>query len=194
MRRSPWEEAARELTAAFASTDSTPGGGSAAGAVGAIGCALGQMAAGISAGKKKIDESRRAELKGCLERLGALRERLEDLCGADARAFDAVMAAMQLPKESPERAQRLEAALVGAASVPLETAHAALAALAEVKEGAPAAAGSVASDMLCAEHLLRASVLCALENVKINLDYIQDAAAVERLSKEMEAARAELGA
>ncbi|MFH2204752.1 MAG: cyclodeaminase/cyclohydrolase family protein [Elusimicrobiota bacterium] len=169
-----WLTAAARFAAALANTEATPGGGSAAGAAGAMGCGLGEMAAGISARGKKIDAARRAALEELRAELAALREDLERLTAADAAAFDAVMAAYRMSKEEPGRRERIQAALKAAGEVPLETARQALAGLRKVGAGRGLAAGTVAADMSCAAHLLRAAALCALENVQINVDSIKD--------------------
>jgi formiminotetrahydrofolate cyclodeaminase len=90
----------------------------------------------------------------------------------DAEAFNLVMAAYKRPKA--ERAPFVEEALHGAAEVPLqvmERAHALQARLHALE--VPAKFGS---DLAVAKSLIVAAFLGALENVKINLDSIQDAA------------------
>ena len=49
--------------------------------------------------------------------------------------------------------------------------------------------GTVASDMTCAAHLLRAAGICALENVYINISLLKDQAAADRLEGEARAVR-----
>jgi glutamate formiminotransferase len=178
-----WEDAAERLAEAFASTEPTPGGGSAAGTAGAIGCALGQMAAGISAASKKVDAARKEALESAKEGFKSLQGEFHRLTGDDAASFDAVMAALKIPKDDPARAEKVQAALKGAAEVPLETARRAVEALRRVKESAGKAVGTVASDMACAAHLLRAAALCALENVEINAGSLKDPKAAEELRK-----------
>ncbi len=172
-----WEASAVSVADAFASTDPTPGGGSAAGIAGAIACALGEMSCGVSMGGKKVDEARRAALGSAAAGFSAARARLHGLTSEDAAAFDAFMDTFKLPKDDPARAARMRDALVRAGEVPLETAQAAVVALGKVREAAPLAIGTVASDLNCAAHLLRAAALCALENVRINADSLKDAEA-----------------
>ncbi|TBR21109.1 glutamate formimidoyltransferase [bacterium] len=188
-----WEEAAERLTAAFASTEPTPGGGSAAGTAGAIGCALGQMAAGISAASKKVDGVRKEALEAAKEGFKSLQGEFQRLTGDDAASFDAVMAAIKLPKDDPARGEKVQAALKSAAEVPLETARRAVEALRRVQESAGQAVGTVASDMACAAHLLRAAALCALENVEINAGSLKDPAAAAALRKAAADVRRSLG-
>jgi len=171
-----WDDAVDILGDALAGTAPAPGGGAAAGAAGVMGCALGQMAAGISARSKKIDGARRDALLASRERLGAFRSELQVLVREDAAAFSAVMAAYALPKTDEKRARAIESTLRRAAEVPLETARRCAAALDEVRTIAGKAAGTVRSDMRCAEHLLQAGILSALENVEINISLIKDEA------------------
>ena len=89
----------------------------------------------------------------------------------DAEAFNLVMAAYKRPKA--ERAPFVEEALHGAAEVPLqvmERVHALQARLHALE--VPAKFGS---DLAVAKALVVAAFLGALENVKINLDSMQDA-------------------
>ncbi len=179
-----WKAAAIALAEALATTDATPGGGSAAGAAAAMGCALTEMAAGISAGSKKIDDTRRKELKDTCADFRARRSEFERLTSEDAAAFDAVMAALKLPKETPGRKDKIQATLKKAGEVPLETARAAVAALERLGSARGLAVGTVASDMNCAEHMLRAAALCALENVDVNVNSIKDSAIAGELGSE----------
>ncbi|HVE12117.1 MAG TPA: glutamate formimidoyltransferase, partial [Elusimicrobiota bacterium] len=101
-----WETAAARLVDAFASTDPTPGGGSAAGVAGAIGCALGQMAAGVSAQSKKATPEGKAALAKAGGEFACMAAGMRNLTVEDAASFDAVMDAVKLPKDHPERAKR----------------------------------------------------------------------------------------
>ena len=101
----------------------------------------------------------------------------------DAEAFKHVMAAYKRPKD--ERAPFVEEALHGAAEVPLEVLERASAMQARLEAlEIPAKFGS---DLAVAKALTAAARTGALENVRINLDCIEDAAfkgAVEaRLSR-----------
>lgn len=179
-----WKAAAKTLAEALAGTEATPGGGAAAGAAGAMGCALTEMAAGISARSKKIDEERRAALRDIVDNFRNRRAEFERLTSADAAAFDAVMDALKLPKEDEGRKDKVQATLKKAGEVPLETARAAASALESLGQARGLAAGTVASDMNCAEHLLRAAGLCALENVDVNVNSIKDPEVAGKLGSE----------
>ena len=103
----------------------------------------------------------------------------------DAAVFDAFMEAYKLPKDDPEKKDKIQAALKKAAEVPLETAKTASAALRTIAAANDLSSPTVVSDMKCARHLLRATIPSALENVKINLGMIKDADYVAKTREEI---------
>ena len=84
---------------ALASSGATPGGGSAAAIIGAMGAALVSMVCNLTIGKKKYADVE-AEMKTVLGKAEALRHKLTGMIEDDVKAFDAVMGAYGLPKES----------------------------------------------------------------------------------------------
>jgi len=107
---------------ALASQSATPGGGSAAAIIGAMGAALVSMVCNLTIGKKKYVEVE-GEMKDVLAKAEALRHRLTGMIQDDVKAFDSVMAAYGLPKETDaDKAKRetaIQAALKQATDVPL---------------------------------------------------------------------------
>jgi glutamate formiminotransferase len=150
---------------ALASPSATPGGGSAAAAAGAMAAALGSMVTRLA----KLDPAP----------FEADRQFFTEAVDRDAEAFNHVMAAYKRPKD--ERGPYVEAALHGATEVPLEVlerSHHLAARLSALEIPA-----RFASDLAVAKSLAAAARAGAWENVKINLDSIQDAefkASVER--------------
>jgi len=181
-----WRKSGREMAQALSNTDPTPGGGSAAAVVAAMGCGLGEMAVGITLKSKKLDEAKRRPLGQALLGLGEMRARFDELAADDAAAFDSFMAALAISKDDPSRPAKLQAALIHAARVPLKTAQFAAGSLAIAKAAAPLAGPAVVSDMNCAMHLLRSAALCAGENVRINLGGIKDPSTAEELKSMLE--------
>jgi formiminotetrahydrofolate cyclodeaminase len=146
-----------EFLDALASSSATPGGGSAAAAAAAMSAALGSMVCRLAKLDAAAFEEDRRYFTEAVER--------------DAEAFNLVMAAYKRPKA--ERAPHVEEAMQGAAEVPLqvmERVHAMQARLNALE--VPARYGS---DLAVAKALVLAAFTGALENVKINLDSIQDA-------------------
>jgi len=169
-----WLEASDILSKALANTEPTPGGGSAAAAAGAMGCALGAMALGISLKSKKLDAAKRPALEQALQAMERGREDFQKLAAEDAQSFEGFKKAQALPKDDPARAGKMQEALAAAAEVPLRTAAAAQEAHAAAKALAAVVSPAVASDLNCALHLLKAAALCAAENVRINTSGLKD--------------------
>jgi methenyltetrahydrofolate cyclohydrolase len=113
---------------ALASQSATPGGGSAAAIIGAMGAALVSMVCNLTIGKKKYAEVE-GEMKDVLAKADALRKQLIGMIEDDVRAFDAVMGAYGMPKETDaDKAKRdsaIQAALKQATDVPMACARAA---------------------------------------------------------------------
>jgi len=110
----------------LASSAPTPGGGSAAAIMGAMGAALVSMVCNVSIGKKGC-EAVGAELQAVHARSEALRLRLGAMVAEDVDAFDSLMAAYKLPKVSEHdkarRAEAIQASLRRATEVPLDCAR-----------------------------------------------------------------------
>ncbi len=182
---STWQSGSDKLVDALSNTDPTPGGGSAAAVSGAMGCALGQMAMGISLQSKKLDEAKKPALRKGHEALGRLRSEMQACMREDSRAFELFMETRKIPKDDPSRPAKMQAALCYAAEVPLKTARIASQALDELKDSG-GISPSVGSDYRSANHLLLCAIKCAAENVKINIESIQDKNYSAKLEKELE--------
>ena len=155
-----------------------PGGGSVAALAGSLAAGLAAMVANLTVGKKGYDAAW-AELAALAERGQALKDRLLRAVDEDTEAFNAAMAAMRMPKGTPdEQAARdaaLEAGYQQAARVPLATATLCLEAI--DLAGLVAAKGNrnSASDAGVAALMGRAGVEGAVLNVLINLGSVKDA-------------------
>lgn len=166
-----------EFLAHVAAPTATPGGGSVAALAGALSAALSRMVAGLALGKKGYESSAR-ELMEIETRGKSVQARLEALVDEDARAYEAVMAAMRLPKESDSqkeaRVTAMQAAYRRATEVPLETMERCIEALelaeAAVKKGNRGATTDAAMAILLAESAIRGASL----NCAVNLASIRD--------------------
>jgi formiminotetrahydrofolate cyclodeaminase len=94
----------------LAGSSATPGGGSASALAGAMGAGLVGMVCRLTIGKKRFTNVE-DELRRVLEEAEALRQQLSDLADADIQAFDQVMAAYRLPKETQEDQAARQAAI-----------------------------------------------------------------------------------
>jgi formiminotetrahydrofolate cyclodeaminase len=112
----------------LASSAATPGGGSAAAIIGAMGAALVSMVCHLTIGKKKYAEVE-GEMQDVLAKTEALRKKLTGMIQDDVKAFDAVMGAYGMPKETDAdkqaRDKAIQVALKLATDVPLACAYAA---------------------------------------------------------------------
>jgi len=165
-----------DFLAELASDSPTPGGGSVAALSGALAAALTSMVANLTIGKPKYADAEPA-LRSVLERSEALRLELTRLVEEDEEAFNAVMAAMKLPKYGPEqqasRSAALEASLVDAASVPLEVMGKCVEVIGLARTAAEKGNRNAVSDAGVAALAARAGAHAARLNVLINLGGIR---------------------
>src|SRR5208283_992112 len=92
-----------------ASSSPTPGGGSVAALAGALGAALTAMVCNLTIGKKKYLGVQR-EMEEVLKQSDNLQASFVKLIDDDAEAFNTVMSAFDLPKETEEeKTKRAEA-------------------------------------------------------------------------------------
>lgn len=159
----------------LASSDPVPGGGSAAALAAAMGAGLVAMVAELTIGRPDYAEhdATTAEL---LREARARKDLLLALAEDDAAAYDAVVTARRMPKETDgEREARttaLRTAMVEAARVPMQTAVVAGEVLELAGRIAPIGNRNAVSDAGVAAQLAAAGLRGALLNVRINLPYL----------------------
>jgi glutamate formiminotransferase/formiminotetrahydrofolate cyclodeaminase len=171
-----------------AAATATPGGGSAAAYAGALGAALAEMVAGLTIGKSKYREAE-PEMMAIRVEAHKLRVDLVQCVEDDASAFEAVMGALRLPKDTESqreaRTAAIQIATLNAARVPLHTA----ASVVQVLELAAKCAGdgnlNAISDSLSAGALARAALTAAGYNVRINLQTLEDESTGQQMLKEL---------
>lgn len=177
----------QEFLEALASPAPTPGGGTASALAGAVGAALAEMVASLTLAKEKYAASHEA-VRLISEAAAAARAEFLGLAREDAEAYDAVIAARRLPKETPEekeaRSRALGEANLRATEVPMRTAQAAVGLLESLPELVEKGNPSAASDAGAAALLLESAAEGALLNVGINLSGVSDAAFVARMQRE----------
>lgn len=164
---------------------------------GALAASLGEMVAGLSR-KKKSQSAFAEDLNASIE---AMRQAASKLAGAidrDAQSFEAVMAALKLPKESAEDGTRREAAIDtatrDAAEVPMETALSAVEVFEKLVQLEALAAPSMLSDLHVGRLMAAAAARGALENVAINLASIHDSSYVSEMKSRAAGVEARLAA
>ncbi|XP_067438944.1 formimidoyltransferase-cyclodeaminase [Thunnus thynnus] len=154
-----------------------PGGGSVSAAVAALGAALGAMVGQMTYGKRQFEN-----LDGVMRRLippfhQAMNELLH-MVDADSSAFNSYMAALKLPKSTPEEIKRREAemqeGLKRAVGVPLALAERISVLWPSLKEMVGYGNIACKSDAQVAAKALETAVFGAYYNVMINLKDITD--------------------
>ena len=178
-----------EFLERLASAAPTPGGGSAAAIMGAMGAALVSMVCNVSIGKKGC-EAVEPELLAIRAESEACRSRLNAMIAEDVAAFDGLMAAYKLPKASDEdkahRSAAIQASLTRATLVPLDCARTCAAVMALARRAGEHGYVGVVSDagvgVLAAYAALRGAAL----NVFINAPALKDREAAERYVDEIE--------
>jgi len=161
----------------LASSSPAPGGGSVAALSGALGSALTSMVCNLTIGKKKyadVDE----EMKKVLAQAEHMREQFTELVERDTHAFNKVMEAFALPKETdPQKALRAAAireATKEATLVPLEVMKHCIDALALAQTVAAKGNANSVSDAGVSAIMLHAALEAAALNVRINLKSLND--------------------
>lgn len=164
-----------------------PGGGSVAAYMGALGAALGTMVANLSAHKPGWDD-RWEEFSRYADRGVELEEKLLHLVDEDTEAFNRIMAAFGMPKNTEEdkrlRSEAIQRATLFAAQVPLETMKTSFKAFELCKAMAETGNPNSVSDAGVGALAARAAVLGAGLNVKINASSLKDNAQAEALINE----------
>ena len=159
----------------LASSDPAPGGGSASALAGAMAAGLVGMVAELTAGREQY-----AEHDAAVREIGAAaaghRRTLMTLAQDDATAYDAVVRARRLPKETEaEQAARsaaIGASMLEAARIPMQIATESLDVLQLAERMAPIGNKNAVSDAGVAALLAVAALRGAILNVRINLPYL----------------------
>ena len=178
-----------EFLQRLAGGSATPGGGSVAALSGALSAALCAMVGRLTAGRAKYQEVW-AEMEQMQNRADKLTVKLLDLVDKDIEAYNGVITALKMPKQSEEhrssRQEAIQKATQQAALVPMETLRmlAELTGLVEKAffKGNP----NCLTDAGVAALLIQASALGAAYNVRVNLSGIDDKDFVRRVKSGLE--------
>lgn len=170
----------------LASNSPAPGGGSIAALSGALAAGLTSMVCRLTLGKKKYADVQ-DEIESILVRSEDVRARFTQLIDRDTDAFNAVMKAYGMPKESDEeksaRAAAVEASMKDAVRMPLDVMRCARE-LSELTARAKEIGNrNSVTDAGVAALMLQAACRGAAFNVKINLGSIADQEFVRETSR-----------
>ncbi|MFL2940047.1 MAG: glutamate formimidoyltransferase [Candidatus Poseidoniales archaeon] len=165
-----------------------PGGGSVAAISGSLGVALGVMVANLCASKSGFEEYS-DELNQIAEDGQKIKEFLVNAIDEDTNAFDKVIKAMRMPKDSDSekklRAEKMQEGYKAATEIPLETVKNCYNALKVCKRISKLMDDSMASDVGSGAHMSIAGARSAAYNVRINLNSIEDKKYIEKTITEL---------
>jgi formiminotetrahydrofolate cyclodeaminase len=173
----------------LASSAPTPGGGSAAAIMGAMGAALISMVCNVTLGKKG-HEAVQVEMKMVRDEAEKLRAALTSMVADDIAAFDGLISAYRLPKASDDeksrRAEAIQISLSAATETPLACARACAQVVALSRRAGEKGFAGVVSDagvgVLAANTALRSAAL----NVFINVPSLKDRSFAAAATAEIE--------
>src|SRR5262249_22314628 len=164
------EFGAKRLTTflkALASSDSTPGGGTAAAVVAAEGAALVAMVGRLTDGKEGY-ESAWEPMRRLVESADEARATFLELADRDTKACNAVMAGSKRPRtrgrQKGTRSEKIQRAYREAGEVPAEVARQAVELMRGAVEAVETGNSNAASDGAAAANLLFAATQSALAN------------------------------
>jgi glutamate formiminotransferase/formiminotetrahydrofolate cyclodeaminase len=175
----------------LAAASATPGGGSAAAYSAAMGAALVCMVAGLTIGKKKY-AGVEAEMYATLAQAQNLRVELMQTVEDDSSAFEAVMGALHLPKDTAEqqaaRTAAVEMATLNAAHIPLHVSKNAVRVMELASRCAEIGNLNAISDAASAAAMARAALTAAGYNVRINVNSLPDKSAGKQFLEQLQVA------
>lgn len=182
------EETLHDFLQKLGSASPAPGGGTAAALAGALASSLCTMVASLTLGRERFKDAW-PEMEVAVEKGHALTATLVELMDQDAESYNAVMAAMKMPKSTEEekalREERVQESLKEACKVPLKTVQT----VAEVGhlmesvlfKGNP----NAVTDAGSAGRLAWAAAHAAAYNVEVNLKAVKDAGFVEETRRKL---------
>jgi methenyltetrahydrofolate cyclohydrolase len=177
----------------LASAAPAPGGGAVAALHAAQAAALVRMVCNLTIGRERFAAAE-PTMRRALLAAAALQDEALSLADEDAAAFSAVTAAYRLPRATGEeaagRAAAVQAALRGAADVPLRTAANAARVVELCGEILDGANPNLVSDVGVAAASAAAAIDAAALNVEINLASLDDAELVASATRALDAHRA----
>ena len=169
-----------------ASAEPLPGGGCTAALSAALAASLTEMVTNLTIGREEF-QAVEEDMQEIAQAAADLRTKLQDDIDNDAQAYQAVLAAFKLPRntddQKKQRSDAIQQAFKTAATVPLGVARNAIKimdlAARAITNGNPYAVTDGAVAVLAA----RTAALAAIYNVKINLSAIKDTAFVAELTR-----------
>jgi len=180
------ELSVRDFIVELASASPAPGGGTIAVVTGAFAAGLGSMVCGLTIGNDKYPEAQ-SILPAVREALDGTCKRMVELADEDTAAFNRVMAAFKLPKDTDKekaiRSDAIQTANLEATKVPLESASCTVSVAEALIQVVRYGNENTLSDCGTAIECARASAEGAFMNVDINLPGVKDEVIAGELRK-----------
>lgn len=182
-----WDCSIRQFLDQAGSDAPTPGGGSVASLVAALGASMSSMVANLSQGVKFT--AVQPQMERAVDTMRTLSERCEFLLADDITSFSAYMQALKLPKSTDEekaaRNRALEQATVGAIEVPLQLMELCRDGLSCANSITLTSNKNVISDLGISVILFEAAAQSALLTIEINLAGLKNAELKHRYTEQI---------
>lgn len=173
------------LLEATASKDPVPGGGGIAAMTAASAAALVEMVANLTYGKKGYEEVA-DRMKSIQEQARALRKQYLAGIAEDAAAFDGVIRAVRLPKDTEHREAIVQQAFKQAAAIPFSLGKDIFVLLQLAEQVVQYGNTWVITDGAIAAMNARSAMRSAFYSVRVNLQFIKDEPYVQQMTEEMQ--------
>ena len=174
------------------SNSPAPGGGSVSALASSLGTSLARMVAHLSFGKKKYEallDDVKAKFVANFDELLKIKNELNDLIDRDSEAYNTVMAAYKLPKETDEekatRSVEIQKSLKYAIQTPYDIVVLSGKAISLLGEILANGNQNAITDIGVGTMLLMVGLEGGILNVKVNLSSIKDTEYVEKITKEI---------
>jgi len=166
-----------DFAAELASASPAPGGGTIAATAGAFAAGLGAMVCRLTIGNEKYPDAQEV-LPTALNVLDQAKDTFIYLADADTDAFNKVMAAFQLPKDTEKeksvRKEAIAAANLEATKIPMQTAETAVSVGEALVQVIRFGNSNALSDCGVAIECARTAAQGAFMNIAINLPSVKD--------------------
>jgi formiminotetrahydrofolate cyclodeaminase len=179
----------KEFLEKTASGFPVPGGGSVAALSAALAASLTEMVAKLTIGKEGY-ETVADEMKAVAQEASKLRLKLVQAIDNDSNAYNDLMSAKRLPKnteaEKSQREEAIQSGLKKATLIPMSVAEDAARMMELAGKVVVSGNKNAITDGAVGVMMAKTAILSALYNIKINLISIKDKAFIDKISKQVE--------
>jgi formiminotetrahydrofolate cyclodeaminase len=176
----------------LASNSPAPGGGSVSALSSSLAASLASMVLNLTVGKKVYmgyDDDTKKKIDDAIPQVNALKDKFMSFMDEDTKAFNEVMAAFKLPKDTDEekakKSRQIQEATIKATEVPLNVARNTMKIFEYLELAATYGNPNALSDAGVGALLALTGLEGAILNVKINLPGIKDEGYVTEVTKEI---------